>query len=61
MRYFSSALVLCLATAAYPDTLTLRNGKMVEGTYLGGTARDIRMEVGNRIETFGVDQVSGVQ
>ncbi|MDQ6665735.1 MAG: TrbI/VirB10 family protein, partial [Acidobacteriota bacterium] len=28
---------------------------------LGGTARDIRMEVGNRIETFGVDQVSGVQ
>ncbi|MDQ6706370.1 MAG: TrbI/VirB10 family protein [Acidobacteriota bacterium] len=61
MRYLNSVLALCLTTAAYPDTLTLRSGKTVEGTYLGGTARDIRMEVGNRIETFGVDQVSGVQ
>lgn len=54
------ALAAFLASA-WADTLTLKSGRIVEGAYLGGTARDVRMEVGDRIETFGVDQISGIQ
>lgn len=53
-----SAVLLSSASA---DTLTLKNGRTVEGNYLGGTARDVRMEVGDRIETFAIDQISGLQ
>jgi hypothetical protein len=33
----------------YADTLTLKGGKTVDGTYLGGTARQIRMAVGDNV------------
>lgn len=59
-KSWTLSLTVFLASAS-ADTLTLKNGRIVEGTYLGGTARDIRMEVGDRIETFGVDQISGLQ
>jgi len=57
---------IALATAAVAillpaDTLTLRNGSVVEGNYLGGTAREIRMEVGTGIQNFPIDSVSGLQ
>lgn len=43
------------------DTLTLRNGSVVEGNYLGGTAREIRMEVGSGIQNFPINSVIGIQ
>ncbi len=49
-------ILLALAPAA-ADTLTLRDGRTIEGTYLGGTARQIRMAVGDRVETFEVSEV----
>ncbi len=57
----SLALALQLAPAAWGDTLTLKNGTVVEGTYLGGTARMIRMAVGDGVQTFSVDTVAGVK
>ncbi len=53
-------LLLALSPAA-ADTLTLRDGRTIEGTYLGGTARQIRMAVGDRIETFEVSEVASIQ
>ncbi len=43
---------LALLGAAYADTLTLKNGRTVEGTYLGGDARRVRMTVGDSVQTF---------
>ncbi|MCC6861969.1 MAG: hypothetical protein IT158_25580 [Bryobacterales bacterium] len=43
------------------DTLQLRNGKTVTGTYLGGTSRQVRMEIGDRIETYAVSEVSSIE
>ena len=57
----ASLLVLSCSVLLPADLLTLRNGSSVEGNYLGGTAREIRMEVGNRVQTFSIDTVSGVQ
>jgi hypothetical protein len=42
------------------DTVTLRNGQIVQGTYLGGTARQIRVDVNGSIQTFDVGQVQSV-
>jgi len=43
------------------DTLTLKDGSTVNGTFLGGSARQIRMEVGENIQTFDIERVSSIQ
>src|ERR1019366_3977483 len=42
------------------DTVTLRNGSTVQGTYLGGTARQIRIDQNGDIRTFDIGQVQSV-
>jgi hypothetical protein len=57
-------LVFMLAAAigaASADTITLRDGKLVEGSYLGGTARQIRMAVGDEIRTFDIGEVLSIR
>lgn len=49
------------ASAGFADTLELRDGRVIDGTYLGGSSRQIRMEVGDKIETFSVDDVKGLK
>ena len=56
-----SLLALVLAGGAFADTLKLRTGRVVNGTYLGGTSRQIRMEVADRIETFDVGEVTSLE
>ena len=43
------------------DSLTLRSGKVIDGQYLGGDARQVRMAVGDRVETFEVDDIASLQ
>lgn len=43
------------------DTLVLRSGKNVEGTYLGGDSRRVRMAVGDGVQSFGVDEISQIR
>jgi hypothetical protein len=43
------------------DTLTLRNGRVINGQYLGGDARHIRMAIGDHVDTFDVDDVGDLQ
>ncbi len=61
MRIVHSLIFFALATVCLADTLTLKSGRTVSGTYLGGTARQIRMEVGDKIETFDVGDVASLQ
>ncbi len=42
------------------DTLTLRNGQTVEGSYLGGTSRQVKMAVGDSIRVFDVGDVLSI-
>lgn len=53
-------LICGLATLLSADTLTLRNGEVVQGTYLGGSAREIRMDLNGAIRTFDVGQIQSV-
>ena len=53
-----TTLVIAIAALCSADTLTLRSGRVVHGQYLGGDARQIRMAVGDRVDTFDVAEVS---
>jgi len=61
MRLIHIAIALTLTTAGFADTITLKSGRVINGTYLGGTARTVKVEVGDRIETLDVSDVNRIE
>ena len=55
---FLGVLVVSLVFA---DRLTLRNGQVVNGTYLGGDARSVRLAVGDKVETYAVSDITTLE
>jgi hypothetical protein len=56
-----TTLVVAIAAICSADSLTLRSGRVVHGQYLGGDSRQIRMAVGDRVDTFDVSEVTSLQ
>ena len=56
-----TAVILALAAYGLADTLTLRDGRVVRGEYIGGDARHVKMAVGDRVDTYAVDEVDSLQ
>lgn len=52
-----AALGLLLVGAAAADTLELRDGRVLDGRYLGGTQAVVRFEVSGEVQTFNVTEV----
>lgn len=46
----------CLSIAV-ADVLTLRDGRTVRGTFLGGNARQVRVAVGEAVQNFSIDEI----
>jgi hypothetical protein len=61
MRILHVGIALALTTSAFADTVKLKNGKTLEGTYLGGSARQVRLEVGDQIQTFDVSDIDRIE
>src|SRR5690242_18561340 len=57
MRIISALMILAFCGVGFADTLVLRSGQTVNGTYLGGTARQIKMEVGDQIQMYDTGDV----
>jgi hypothetical protein len=57
MRLLRFALALAVATAGFADTITLRSGRVITGTYLGGTARQVRVDTGSQVQTLDVSDI----
>jgi hypothetical protein len=53
-----SMILMAIAALGIADSLTLRSGQVVRGEYLGGDARHIKMAVGDRVETYSVEDVA---
>jgi len=53
-----AAVVSSIGTA---DTITLKNGRSVHGTYLGGDARQVRLAVADRVDSFDVNEISEIR
>ncbi len=60
MRLLPLAIAVLTATAGFADTVTLRDGTVLNGTYLGGTARQVRMEVGDQIRTLEISEITRI-
>ena len=61
MRLRTAILALACAAACRADTLTLRNGQVVQGTYMGGTARTVKMQVDDTVKTYDVTDIATLQ
>ena len=53
MMLSGSAVLLC-------DQMTLKNGSVLDGSYLGGDARSIRFAVGDQVKTFQLNDVRSI-
>ena len=61
MRLLVTTIALGLAATCYADIITLKNGRIINGTYLGGTARQIKVEVGDNIQTLDVGDIARIE
>jgi hypothetical protein len=57
----TSLLAMSCAAACRADTLTLRNGQVIQGTYMGGTARTVKMQVDDTVKTYEVTDIATLQ
>src|ERR1700677_3739830 len=56
-----TGMLICSAAALLSaDTLTLRTGETVQGTFIGGTARQVRMEVNGNIRNYDIADLQSV-
>ena len=60
MRLNTILLTFAVAILASADTLTLRNGQTLQGTFLGGTSRQVRIEVNGDVRTYDVSEIRSV-
>lgn len=60
LRLFSTALLMACATAVWADTITMKDGRVYTGTYLGGNARQIRIDLGSEVRTLDLANVARI-
>ena len=61
MRLIIAGIALLCASLAFADTITLKNGRVINGTYLGGTARTVRVDDGVNVRTIDVSDILRIE
>jgi len=62
MRLLHIGLSLAYVLAAMAaDTVTLKDGRVITGTYLGGSSREVKLDVGNRLQTLNIEEIASIQ
>jgi hypothetical protein len=61
MRLVYLGMALAVAGLGWADTVTLRSGPVIQGTYLGGTARQVRIDAGDQIQTVDVADIAKIE
>jgi len=56
----AGSLICAAALLLSADTLVLRDGATVQGTYLGGDARQVRIDQNGTVRTYDIGQVQSV-
>jgi hypothetical protein len=60
MRLIHFGIILALGTAGFADTIILKSGRVINGTYLGGSPRQVKVEIGDQIQTFDVGDIARI-
>lgn len=50
-----------LTTLAFGDVITLKSGRKIEGTFLSGDSRQIRMALDDNVRSFPIDEVEEIK
>ena len=58
--HIGMGLILALAAMA-ADTVTLKDGQVISGTYLGGSAREVKIEDGDSIRNLSVADIDSIR
>jgi len=61
MRLIYAGMAFLVASIGFADTITLKSGRVINGTYLGGTARTIRVDDGENVRTLDVSDVQRIE
>ncbi|MCU1234331.1 MAG: hypothetical protein JWP63_2298, partial [Candidatus Solibacter sp.] len=61
MRLIYAGMIFACATLGFADTITLKSGRVINGTYLGGTARTLRIDDGRDVQTLDVADVARIE
>src|SRR5436305_11660190 len=61
MRLIYAGIALLCANLAVADTITLKSGRVINGTYLGGTARTVRVDDGVNVRTLDVSDIQRIE
>jgi hypothetical protein len=61
MRLFSFAFTLTFAAIGLADTVVMKDGRAIRGTYLGGSPRQVKIEVGDQIQTLDIGDISRIE
>jgi hypothetical protein len=61
MRLIYAGIALACATIGFADTITLKSGRVINGTYLGGTARTVRVDDGINVRTVDVTDIARIE
>ncbi len=57
----ATGLLVLLGAVVFADTLILRDGTSVQGSYVGGDSRHVRMLVGSDVQTYELSRVKSLQ
>jgi hypothetical protein len=52
--------LIVIMTAMAADRVTLKDGRVIGGTYLGGSAREVRIDAGDKIQTLIVADIESI-
>ena len=58
--YKLTVSLLALASISTADTIQLKAGTTLTGTYMGGNGRELRFAVGDQVKTYRVDEVQSI-
>ncbi len=58
---FVAGIALVCATLGFADTITLKSGRVINGTFLGGTARTVRIDDGVNVRTIDVSEIARIE
>jgi hypothetical protein len=61
MNYKLASSVLLLSSLAFADTIVLKSGRSIQGTFLSGDSRQIRMAVDDRVDVFPINDVEQIR
>jgi hypothetical protein len=61
LQYGFLACICLLASAVWADSLELKNGSLIKGTYMGGSENQISFRVGSSVQQYDVADVAAVR